>query len=814
MRPLPASSGFTPPPTPNAMALCCTAVALAWVGMIVIVRGGTTTLTMPVIDLAFALVLPTLAFFVFVRALIERHTDCCERIADVLHQAHDGILICGADSRITFANPACCAMLGYHRDELLGRSLNSIQPPGSEPLLSAHQTDRASRAVRRPWSVLHRQGGLISLDLTTQRLGDGRYLTIASNIGSSGPTPAHIAQERQRLLSLLNTLPDPVWLKDEAGRYLTCNHALARVFGRPSEDILGQTDHQIHPGPVADTFVDNDRKAMAAGGPLIFHEELHNREGAHYYEATKAPIFDAEGKTIGTAGVARDMTAQVIATRALAASERWFRAVFDAATDDIFVADLDARFVNVNQRACQSLGYTRDELLAMGIADINPEFSLAAFKARTDAATFVTGYTLTACHRRKDGSSFPVEVHTSRLTIDGETYSLSIVRDISAQKAADEAQRASEAFSRAILDAIPAQTAVLDRTGAIVAVNGAWQRFAAENAVLGQGPVRAGVGVNFLAICRKAGDQGTPRGDEVATRIETILAGRAGEYSVECPCDTPGGRLWFLLSVAPLAHNAGHAIVSYTDITPIKAAQAMEQRLARQFKALADKYQEIQENERHHLSRELHDHIGQNLVALKLYLHGIKGVNSQPTEVSRAVEVANSLLDDITWTVRSIARGLRPPLLEERGLLAALDALTESLRSSSQVKVSLETDLGDERFDPIVELACYRIVQEGVANALRHANANTIAIHVSCAGDRLCLYVQDDGCGFEVSASLRDAEPQLSLGLIGMRERAEAVAGSFAIHSLPNAGTTVSACFPRNLSACNPSASSLPTTTI
>lgn len=797
------------------MAMRFTALALAWVGMVALVRGANSHQTITALDLAFALVLPSLIFFVVARALIKSHTEAREQVDSVLHQASDGILICTAETLIAFANPACCNMLGYRSDELLGKPVSFILPPGNEELLSGHLADLANRsAIRRQWTALHKLGSLIPVEVTTQRLADGRYLAIASAIGGSGPTPAEIAHERQRLLSLLNTLPDAVWLKDQDGRYLTCNDALARFFDRGRESILGQTDRQLHPEAIANAIIDNDRKVMAAGGPLIFHEEVQDREGRHYYEATKAPIFDADGAPIGTAGVARDITAQVIATRALAASERWFRAVFDSATDDIFVADLDARFVNVNQRACKNLGYSRDELLAMGIADIDPEFSPAAFKARSDSDAFVNGYILTSRHRRRDGTTFPVEIHASRLTIDGQTYSLSIARNISAQWDAEEALVASEAFSRAILDAIPAQTAVLGSDGRIVAVNGAWQRFGRENRRTGQAMARVNVGEDFIAVCRQSGEAGNSPAGGIAARIESVLARRAGEFSIECPDDTPGGRRWFLFSVTPLAHKVGYAILTFTDITPVKSAQTMEQQLARQFKALAEKYQEIQENERHHLSRELHDHIGQNLAALKLNLHGIKAVKGTAAGVTQGVDVASALLDDITWTVRSIARGLRPPLLDERGLHEALNALVESLQAASAVKVTLEADIAGERFDPIIELACYRIVQEGVANALRHADASAISIHVTCAGERLCLCVQDDGRGFEVNASLRDAEPQLSLGLIGMRERAAANAGTFAIHSLVNAGTTVSACFPRNLSVCRSSASSLPTTTI
>jgi signal transduction histidine kinase len=195
------------------------------------------------------------------------------------------------------------------------------------------------------------------------------------------------------------------------------------------------------------------------------------------------------------------------------------------------------------------------------------------------------------------------------------------------------------------------------------------------------------------------------------------------------------------------------------------------------------------EEERRALSRELHDELGQTLTALKLRLQ--RGGDA-PGDVAPL-----ALVDDLIARVRKISVDLRPPLLDEIGLLSALRVYLEGQAALSGLEISLEADdLGErERLPADFEITCFRLVQESVTNAVRHAGAHQVQVRIARVTDRLLLSIRDDGRGF-APASLDDAAARGHLGVVGMRERVRARGGRFRLVSAPGTGATVEAELP------------------
>ena len=144
--------------------------------------------------------------------------------------------------------------------------------------------------------------------------------------------------------------------------------------------------------------------------------------------------------------------------------------------------------------------------------------------------------------------------------------------------------------------------------------------------------------------------------------------------------------------------------------------------------------------------------------------------------------------------VRQISRGLRPPLLDDLGLLAALQRLCDEAERRAGVAVSLRVHGTVPRLSPAAELTVYRIAQEALSNVDRHAGASTVEVRLWAADGRLELRVIDDGVGFDDGQG--DVAAQGTLGLAGMAERAALVGGSLLVRSQPGAGTTVAAAVP------------------
>ncbi len=200
------------------------------------------------------------------------------------------------------------------------------------------------------------------------------------------------------------------------------------------------------------------------------------------------------------------------------------------------------------------------------------------------------------------------------------------------------------------------------------------------------------------------------------------------------------------------------------------------------------------EQERAHIARELHDVVGQALTAVRLSLLAL-GAAAAP-DVERAARIWSSIavVDAALNQVRTVAFDLRPGVLDDLGLPAALRTLCRSSARRSGVRISCRTDVGRWRLPPDVETTCFRIVQEALTNAIRHAGARHITVRVVARRRprMLVLEVVDDGAGFDPSVCSGDR----CLGIRGMHERASFVGGTIAVTSAQGRGTTVLAHLP------------------
>ncbi len=214
------------------------------------------------------------------------------------------------------------------------------------------------------------------------------------------------------------------------------------------------------------------------------------------------------------------------------------------------------------------------------------------------------------------------------------------------------------------------------------------------------------------------------------------------------------------------------------------------QRTYEELGQVARRMEAAREEERRHIARELHDELGQALTSIKLDL-GMAARASDPGTSAARLEDAGRIVDRALASTRELSVALRPPLLDELGLLPALRGFLEDQSRRSTVALDLEAPASLQRLAWEVEISAFRIVQETVTNALRHAAARRITVQVHARNGRLQLAIRDDGRGFEVEATARRALEGGHLGLVGMRERVRALAGSFVVTSKPGGGTEI-----------------------
>jgi signal transduction histidine kinase len=206
-----------------------------------------------------------------------------------------------------------------------------------------------------------------------------------------------------------------------------------------------------------------------------------------------------------------------------------------------------------------------------------------------------------------------------------------------------------------------------------------------------------------------------------------------------------------------------------------------------QYQRLADRLQVIREEERTHLAREIHDVLGQSLTGIKLDLSGVARrleSGNQQTAIQKLKE-GSAAVDDSIRLLRKIATELRPPLLDQLGLAAAIEAHAKDVASRTGLEFVLDLAQGAMPLNPDQRIALYRIYQESLTNIIRHASATKVWVTLALKGDLVTVRVKDDGKGFNSADAIQ------SLGLLGMRERARLVAADFAVSSQPEKGTAV-----------------------
>jgi signal transduction histidine kinase len=225
-------------------------------------------------------------------------------------------------------------------------------------------------------------------------------------------------------------------------------------------------------------------------------------------------------------------------------------------------------------------------------------------------------------------------------------------------------------------------------------------------------------------------------------------------------------------------------VLTLRDVTDRRRAEAA-------LRQLAHRLDQVREEELTRISREIHDQLGHALTALRLDLAWIVPKlrrNREPVR-AKAGEILD-LVDHTIDSVRRIAAGLRPPVLEDLGLVAAIDSLLE--RFAKQTGIQVELRAGDDGVPAAARLPLYRIVQEALTNVARHARARRVQVKLECASGAVVLEVADDGIG--IPPMMLDNPG--TLGLVGMRERAAALGADFQVRGGHGSGTSIRVVLP------------------
>lgn len=511
--------------------------------------------------------------------------------------------------------------------------------------------------------------------------------------------------------------------------------------------------------------------------------------------------------------------------RRLVAEQARYERLIDLSPDGIIIVDQTGRVRLANPAMLRLLQADESEVLDLPIERfIAPDSRQDCRRSLGVDDDSASQRRWIARFLRRDGGLFPVEINAGRFEWQGEPMVQAIVRDITERQQFEEAlhqrhqelamlNRASQRFISS-LDLHQVLNAMLEEVSALFdAANSAvWL----EDAATGELVCWRAVGAesDTLQGLRVPPDSGLV-GATFAGAKTILVADAQADPRFTLLARPTGLTLRSILTVPFIAKGKAFGVLQLTDsaldrftdrdvglvealsgIAAIATENALLFRAVNaqrtQLRALASRVTDVREQEQRQLAQELHDQIGQTLTVINLNLDLIEQAipADSPADTRRRLSDTSSLVGQVIQQVRTVLAGLRPPMLDDYGLLAALQWYGQQFALRTGIAVQTGDCGAVPRCSPQVETALFRIAQEALNNVSKHALADQVEMSLCCEDGFLQLIITDHGRGFHVDRA-RQVADEPHWGFLIMQERALAVGGTLHIASQPGAGATV-----------------------
>jgi PAS domain S-box-containing protein len=372
----------------------------------------------------------------------------------------DAILTVDEEQRVVMFNRAAERMFQCPASEVLGQPITRFIPQRFHGVHAGHirkfgETGVTSRTMGSKnvlWAV--RSDGQefqIEASISQVVIGGKKLFTV---IHRDVTERVRAEAVRERLAAVVDSSDDAIISKDLNGIINAWNRGAEKIFGYSAAEAIGQPMLMLFP-PDRVNEESNILERIRRGESVEHFETIRVRKDGTKIDisVTISPIRNGNGTITGASKIARDITERKQVEAALRESENRFRTLIEQASDAFFLHDSEGRFLEVNRQACESLGYTREELLGMCVFDVEQDFDLGKAKQAWEQSEAGTAYTLQGRQRRKDGTEFPVEIRLSSYSIDGQKLHLGLARDITERQLAEEALRRSDAGRLVALEA-------------------------------------------------------------------------------------------------------------------------------------------------------------------------------------------------------------------------------------------------------------------------------------------------------------------------------------------------------------------------
>ena len=614
------------------------------------------------------------------------------------------------------------------------------------------------------------------------------------------------SEERFRLL--VEAIPQPIWRSDADGNVIEFNRRWHEYTGQTAEEAKGSGWTKALHSDEAAMVVGKVREGITSGAAIEIVNRLRRAsDGSFRWHLARAvPLNDREGKIIGWFGCASDIDDQKRAEEALRQSEEALRKAHDELelrvkertaelakanqNLDIFrkfaedseegfgMSDCDGHILYANPSLCRLFGEARaEDVIGKHVSAYYPGEYLQRRKDELIPALLRDGHlhieqAVLPCHGK------PIQILQSTFLIrdeGGNPFRVAVViSDITERKQAEEALRASEERFRVAFEEAPLGVVMVVGDGIVVRVNRAFCQMSGytEEELIGK------------AIYHVTHPEDRERSEELTERV---LAGVIPSFAVEKRyLRKGGGFFWGQITVTAVRDRGGNVIFVLGIVENVTERKRAEEALAREHRNLRHMLRSS-DNERQLIAYEIHDGLAQQLAGAIMQFQAYGHLkDTQPKQAANAFHAGLTMLQQGHFETRRLIAGVRPPILDESGVVEAVAHLIHELGRDKGPKIEYRSRVDFDRLDPTLENAIYRIAQEGLTNACKHSQSERISVSLVQRGDRLRTEIRDWGVGFDPKAV-----PKSRFGLEGIRQRARLLGGKCSIRSSEGKGTRI-----------------------
>jgi len=608
--------------------------------------------------------------------------------------------------------------------------------------------------------------------------------------------------EGQRLQWLLASAVDAMIIVDRAGKIVLANAPVARLFGytieqlheMPLEQLLPERFRGHHVGLRLDFLEHSKARAMGSGRTLF---GLRANGTEFPVEVSLSPLRTDDGWALVMATV-HDVSERKAAEAALQESEARMRAIFETAVDAILTIDEAGKIDRLNPAAQRLFGYSEAEVVGKNVSMLMP----SPDRERHDG--YLKNYLETGQKkiigigrevegRRKDGSVFPMDLSVAETFVGERRMFTGIVRDATERHEAIKAmrrefraleeKRQAEAKFRKLVDQIQAIIYIVDPkepdrlmyVSPQIKILGFTPEEWLDDPELATRQIHQEDRKLALEAIYRCRSQGLP------LRMEYRLLTRNGRV------------LWFRDEAEAVTDDTGrHMFVQgiLVNITQNKLAEETLRQSQGELRRLAAHQEQVKEEERKRIAREIHDELGSQLTSIKAYVSVSmeqareKGLEPDPL-LSDAADMAKAAID----TVRRVITDLRPSVLDQLGVWAALEWYAGRVQEMSGLRCvcTIEESVSELEIEAERATMLFRVVQEALTNVVRHADASEVTIAARLQSGMVVLEIVDNGKGIDTERLLN----RESMGLLGMYERTRHIGGDLKISGNPGKGSSV-----------------------